>query len=174
MSEARARSPFCRCEYPDRAKTRDDVVYCKTCDGLLPDSQDELLAMLTRTAVRMSRQLDALTAANGGDGGASNGQRAQSRAPVTDFPPRSSTDDELISPGELAQRLGRKREWVYDHADELGAKRIGSGPKPRLWFIEAKARRLLEQTEESSAKAAAPTTRTRARLPKTDLLEVRR
>jgi predicted DNA-binding transcriptional regulator AlpA len=35
---------------------------------------------------------------------------------------------------EVAQRLGVSREWVYEHAEELGARRIGSGPRPRLRF----------------------------------------
>ncbi|MGH3026022.1 MAG: hypothetical protein ACRDLR_06215 [Gaiellaceae bacterium] len=35
---------------------------------------------------------------------------------------------------EVAGRLGVTREWVYEHADELGASRIGSGPRPRLRF----------------------------------------
>ena len=35
---------------------------------------------------------------------------------------------------EVAQLLGVSREWVYAHADELGAMRIGSGPRPRLRF----------------------------------------
>ena len=35
---------------------------------------------------------------------------------------------------EVAQRLGVSRDWVYEHADELGASRIGTGPRPRLRF----------------------------------------
>ncbi|MGO9791034.1 MAG: helix-turn-helix domain-containing protein [Solirubrobacteraceae bacterium] len=35
---------------------------------------------------------------------------------------------------EVAQRLGVCREWVYEHAEELGASRIGTGPRPRLRF----------------------------------------
>ena len=35
---------------------------------------------------------------------------------------------------EVARQLGVSREWVYEHADELGAMRIGSGPRPRLRF----------------------------------------
>jgi hypothetical protein len=35
---------------------------------------------------------------------------------------------------ELAQQLGVSRDWVYEHADELGASRIGSGSRPRLRF----------------------------------------
>lgn len=35
---------------------------------------------------------------------------------------------------EAANRLGVTREWVYEHANELGAARIGNGPRPRLRF----------------------------------------
>ena len=35
---------------------------------------------------------------------------------------------------EVARQLGVSREWVYEHANELGAMRIGGGPRPRLRF----------------------------------------
>jgi hypothetical protein len=35
---------------------------------------------------------------------------------------------------EVADRLSVSREWVYEQGDELGAKRIGRGPRPRLRF----------------------------------------
>ena len=35
---------------------------------------------------------------------------------------------------EVAERLGVERDWVYQHADELGASRLGTGPRPRLRF----------------------------------------
>jgi predicted DNA-binding transcriptional regulator AlpA len=35
---------------------------------------------------------------------------------------------------EVAQRLGVSRDWVYEHAEELGVSRIGTGPRPRLRF----------------------------------------
>ena len=34
----------------------------------------------------------------------------------------------------VAELLGVERDWVYEHADELGASRIGSGLRPRLRF----------------------------------------
>jgi hypothetical protein len=34
----------------------------------------------------------------------------------------------------VAQLLAVDRDWVYEHADELGASRIGRGPRPRLRF----------------------------------------
>ena len=41
---------------------------------------------------------------------------------------------QLISAEEVAQWWGVGRRWVYDHADELGARRLGSGRRPRLRF----------------------------------------
>jgi predicted DNA-binding transcriptional regulator AlpA len=35
---------------------------------------------------------------------------------------------------EVARHLGVSREWVYEHVGELGASRIGNGPRPRLRF----------------------------------------
>ncbi|MFZ0974640.1 MAG: hypothetical protein WAN22_20595 [Solirubrobacteraceae bacterium] len=45
--------------------------------------------------------------------------------------PRPSEATAWLHAQEVAQRLGVSREWVYEHADELGALRIGSGPRPR-------------------------------------------
>lgn len=39
-----------------------------------------------------------------------------------------------LDASEMAQRMGVTREWVYEHARELGAVRIGQGPRPRLRF----------------------------------------
>jgi hypothetical protein len=171
MSDARARSPFCRCEQPERAKTRDDVAYCETCDGLLPDNHDELLAMLTRAVARMSRQLDSLTA-----GGEVEGHPLQPSD--SGFSPRDSeveANEELISPAELGRRLGKSRDWVYAHRFDLGVRMVGAGSRPRLWFVEAKARRLLDQAE-SPPEAPEGLSRPgrRRRRSQTDLLEVKR
>lgn len=34
----------------------------------------------------------------------------------------------LVDAAKVAEALGRRREWVYRHADELGAHRIGGRP----------------------------------------------
>lgn len=41
---------------------------------------------------------------------------------------------EWLTADELAEHLGVSREFVYAHADELGGRRIGNGPKPRWRF----------------------------------------
>lgn len=40
----------------------------------------------------------------------------------------------LLTPSEVAAWFGVSRTWVYAHADELGAMRLGTGPKARLRF----------------------------------------
>ena len=41
---------------------------------------------------------------------------------------------ELIDAAELARCLGVDRSWVYTHAIELGAIKLGGGRRPRLRF----------------------------------------
>lgn len=45
-----------------------------------------------------------------------------------------STSSSLVDAAELARLLGVDRSWIYAHADELGAVRLGTGAKPRLRF----------------------------------------
>jgi hypothetical protein len=40
----------------------------------------------------------------------------------------------LLTPAELADFLSVERPYVYEHAAELGAFRLGSGPRARLRF----------------------------------------
>jgi hypothetical protein len=39
-----------------------------------------------------------------------------------------------LNAAEVAELLQVTREWVYQHADELGAVRLGGGRRPRLRF----------------------------------------
>jgi hypothetical protein len=41
---------------------------------------------------------------------------------------------ELVDAAELARRLGVERSWVYTHAIQLGAVKLGNGRRPRLRF----------------------------------------
>jgi hypothetical protein len=40
----------------------------------------------------------------------------------------------VLDAAGVAEILGRDRQWVYDHAEELGAFRYGDGPRARLGF----------------------------------------
>jgi predicted DNA-binding transcriptional regulator AlpA len=48
--------------------------------------------------------------------------------------PRASEPEALLDANEVADRLRMSREWVYEHAEELGVSRMGDGPRPRLRF----------------------------------------
>jgi hypothetical protein len=40
----------------------------------------------------------------------------------------------VLDAAQVAELLGRDRQWVYAHAGELGAFRYGDGPKARIGF----------------------------------------
>lgn len=50
----------------------------------------------------------------------------------------------LVDARELAEELGVSIDYVYAHAAELGAMRLGSGPKARIRFDLDRARQSLE------------------------------
>lgn len=54
-------------------------------------------------------------------------------AAITADPARAQPSA-LIDASAVAKRFGVDRGWVYDHADELGAVRLGTGARPRLRF----------------------------------------
>lgn len=56
---------------------------------------------------------------------------------------RLSAGPPLMDADALARFLGVKRSYVYEHANELGAVRLGDGPKARLRFDAAEAKRRL-------------------------------
>jgi hypothetical protein len=43
-------------------------------------------------------------------------------------------DARLLPASEVARRFGLSRAYVYRHADELGAIKVGTGQRPRLRF----------------------------------------
>jgi hypothetical protein len=51
----------------------------------------------------------------------------------------------LVDAADLAGMLSIDREWVYSHADQLGAIRLGNGPRPRLRFEAGRAVELFRQ-----------------------------
>ena len=57
---------------------------------------------------------------------------------------------ELVDAAELARRFGIERSWVYSHAIELGAVKLGGGPKPRLRFDPQSAARVLRKAGEEA------------------------
>jgi hypothetical protein len=81
---------------------------------------------------------------------------------------------ELIDAKELSDRIGRSRDFVYEHAADLGAIPLGSGPRPRLAFRWPQVLDRIDQI-----KAAAPSSppiappRPRHRRPDATLLPIR-
>jgi len=51
----------------------------------------------------------------------------------------------LLTASEVALAFSVTRGWVYAHADELGAIRLGDGPRPRLRFEPAVVTQRLQQ-----------------------------
>jgi hypothetical protein len=64
---------------------------------------------------------------------------------------RGLQNRELVDAAELARRLWIERSWVYTHAIELGAVKLGSGAKPRLRFDPEVAARMLRKVGEAPA-----------------------
>jgi len=58
---------------------------------------------------------------------------------------------ELVDAAELARRFGIERSWVYTHAIELGAVKLGRGTKPRLRFDPEVAAQVLRKVGEVPA-----------------------
>lgn len=64
----------------------------------------------------------------------------------------------LLTVAELASFLGVSADWVYAHADELGAWRLGAGPKARLRFDLEEVQRRLTACE-ADRESVAPSVR---------------
>jgi hypothetical protein len=79
-----------------------------------------------------------------------------------------------VSPSGLARRLGVSRDYVYEHAEELGAIRLGNGSRAPLRFDPVKARNLLAQlTVRDSGKPQRENRRPVRRSPEVDLLPIK-
>lgn len=77
---------------------------------------------------------------------------------------------DLIDAAEVARRFNVDRTWVYDHADELGAIRLGNGDRPRLRFDAAVVVESLAARPSPVAKARPRPSRSR---PNGELLPIR-
>jgi len=65
----------------------------------------------------------------------------------------------LLSADQLARHLGLSRAWVYEHSEQLGAIRLGAGPRARLRFDLQRA------TDALGARVADPKPADRAPAP---------
>ncbi len=63
----------------------------------------------------------------------------------------------LVAVDEVVARFGVSRSYVYEHARELGAIRLGEGPKARLRFdLEQVTRALTQTTRIAEVRPPAP------------------
>jgi hypothetical protein len=76
----------------------------------------------------------------------------------------------LVDAATLATALGVSRDFVYAHANELGGKRIGNGPRGRLRFDldKALAARAPNPTSKEPPAPPKPTPKRRHRKPTSD------
>lgn len=75
----------------------------------------------------------------------------------------------LVDAAEIARRFGKTRSWVYDHAGQLGAVKMGSGTRPRLGFSPARAAAgLNELSARRDVQPAAGPTPSRRRAPRAE------
>lgn len=70
----------------------------------------------------------------------------------------------LVDAVEIARLLGKTRSWVYEHAGELGAVRLGSGPRPRLGFSPTRVAAHFEQANEPTSSTLPQSDEERERL----------
>jgi len=84
--------------------------------------------------------------------------------PVLEELAKGRTADILVDAATLGHELGVSRQFVYDHAEELGVLRLGSGRRPRLRFDLETAKRACERiADRDSAKGRPPAHRPTAR-----------
>jgi hypothetical protein len=67
--------------------------------------------------------------------------------------PEPEAPRKMISAAEVSARWGVARRWVYNHASELGACRLGSGSRPRLRFDPVEVAERLGAPERGPARA---------------------
>jgi hypothetical protein len=62
----------------------------------------------------------------------------------------------LIPAAKVAEWWGVDRSWVYAHARELGARRLGGGRRPRLRFDPKEVAERMAAMTDSPAPASGP------------------
>jgi len=76
----------------------------------------------------------------------------------------------LVSVDEVVACFGVSRSYVYEHSAELGAVRLGQGPKARLRFdLERVAGALAQGSTNSEARPSAPPRKRSGRARSNDL-----
>lgn len=78
-----------------------------------------------------------------------------------DQPTARTASGGLVDAAQLARHLGVTRTWVYEHANQLGAIRLGAGSNARLRFDLATATAAIDerQTKRQGPRGAPPAPR---------------
>jgi hypothetical protein len=71
--------------------------------------------------------------------------------PAPALAPPVPDEGRLLSAAQVAARWGVDRSWVYDHADDLGVRRLGTGVRPRLRFDPVKVAAYLDGAQPPTA-----------------------
>lgn len=79
-------------------------------------------------------------------------------------------DGHLLTARQVAEYLSVERSWVYEHATELGAIRLGAGPRARLRFDADTITERLANPQRSGTKR----TPRRRPTPQVTLLPIKR
>ncbi len=142
---------LCRCSACTGTEVVDGgIVLCTSCGERVADP---LLLLIARQQHEILRRLDRLE--HGGEE-ADNGS------------------GRLLSPRELADRLGMSAQWIREHAEDLGGIRLGAGPKPRYHFDPELAReRLAARSNRSEPTKPKQRRRRKRRVAGTELLPVK-
>jgi hypothetical protein len=73
--------------------------------------------------------------------------------------PGAAEEYRMLTAAQVAERWSVDRAWVYDHADQLGARRLGSGKRPRLRFDPAEVAAYLQTGPDRAAARAGRSSR---------------
>jgi excisionase family DNA binding protein len=116
----------CQCDVPTRVQTADGVLYCETCEELLPDPRDELLARIVVKVDALERELAATPKDR-------PGQRYNAYGMNRTIEDSSG----LLTVEQAARILGVSKWWIYTHQDELPIIRLGTSSKSPIRVARA-------------------------------------
>jgi excisionase family DNA binding protein len=83
---------------------------------------------------------------------------------VADLLREDTPTTDMLTVAEVARRFRVSRDYVYRHADELGAVRVGNGSRPRLRFdLDRVAEALTSRSEDRESDARKPQRKAKSR-----------
>ena len=134
---------ICRCDSPTPQPTEGFLV-CGSCGERALDPVERLMLAQQQRILELH-------------------ERILERIGDKDRPDEPAAAGRLVTPAEMAERLGRSVPWVRARADELGVIRLGGGSKPRLWFDPSRTAALLEAAADGDPLPSPPPPRSKRR-----------